>query len=234
MGKFSYSPNNITTEKFGDIEYDVNVGNFTSISTNCTILLGQGHHDYETGTNFSFHYFHSNLFSKSEYVCPRKSGNVNIGSDVWIGHNVTIMPKITIGDGAVIATNSLITKDVEPYAIYGGNPAKLIKYRFTQEIIDKFLELKWWNLNDCYINEILPLLQQKPNMSMFEQIQKNIKQTENVSDYDYRKLKFYNLYRKIKGKRPQDSEMEKYLKLQNFYGVSLNEIEKMLIESLQN
>ena len=72
-------------------------------------------------------------------------GDIHIGNDVWIGYNATIMAGVTIGDGAVIATNSTVIKDVEPYSIVGGNPAREIKKRFSDEIIKKLLELKWWN-----------------------------------------------------------------------------------------
>ena len=72
-------------------------------------------------------------------------GDTIVGNDVWIGYNSTIMPGIRIGDGAIIATNSTITKDVEPYTIVGGNPAKEIRKRFTEKETIKLLEIKWWN-----------------------------------------------------------------------------------------
>ena len=75
---------------------------------------------------------------------PQK-GDINIGNDVWIGYNATMMAGVTIGDGAIIATNATVIKDVEPYSIVGGNPAKEIKKRFSEDIISKLLELKWWN-----------------------------------------------------------------------------------------
>lgn len=75
---------------------------------------------------------------------PNK-GDIKIGNDVWIGYNATIMAGVTIGDGAIIATNSTIVKDVEPYSIVGGNPAKEIKKRFDNSTIKKLLEIKWWN-----------------------------------------------------------------------------------------
>ena len=75
---------------------------------------------------------------------PQK-GNIKIGNDVWIGYNSTIMAGVTIGDGAIIATNSTVIKDVEPYSIVGGNPAKEIKKRFSNEVVRKLLDLKWWD-----------------------------------------------------------------------------------------
>ena len=77
---------------------------------------------------------------------------------MWIGANVTVMSGINIGDGAVIANNSHVVKNVEPYSIVGGNPAKFIKYRFTPEQIEKLLEIKWWNWDDEKINKYAPLL----------------------------------------------------------------------------
>ena len=79
-------------------------------------------------------------------IYPKK-GDINIGNDVWIGYNATIMAGVTIGDGAIIATNSTVVKDVEPYSIVGGNPAAEIRKRFPKETIEKLLELKWWNWN---------------------------------------------------------------------------------------
>lgn len=68
-----------------------------------------------------------------------------IGNDVWIGQNVTIMPGVKVGDGAIIAANSTVIKNIEPYTIYGGNPAKLIKKRFSDEKVELLLKLQWWN-----------------------------------------------------------------------------------------
>ena len=68
-----------------------------------------------------------------------------IGHDVWIGANALILPEVTIGDGAVIAAGAVVTRDVPPYAIVGGVPARVIRYRFSPEMIDAFLEIKWWD-----------------------------------------------------------------------------------------
>lgn len=72
-------------------------------------------------------------------------GDTVIGNDVWIGQNVTVMPGVHIGDGAIIAANSVVVKDVPPYHIAGGNPCKVIKQRFDDELIDYLLLIKWWD-----------------------------------------------------------------------------------------
>lgn len=123
-----------------DSKADLKIGKFCSISDNVTIFLG-GEHEVNTISSYPFTL--KNHYSK---------GDVIIGNDVWIGEYTTILSGVTIGDGAVIGANSLVTKDVEPYAIVGGSPAKFIKYRFDKEIIVKLLKLKWWDLE---INEIM-------------------------------------------------------------------------------
>ena len=89
---------------------------------------------------------------------PSTKGDIIIGNDIWIADNVTIMSGITIGDGAVIANNSHVIKNVEPYSIVGGNPAKFIKYRFTPKQIKCLLEIKWWYWDDEKINQHTSLL----------------------------------------------------------------------------
>ena len=138
------------------------IGKFCSIGEYVTVYLG-GNHKSDWISTYPFHVqnIHNNTFNKfknenNEY--PQTNGDVIIGNDVWIGEHVTIMSGIKIGDGAIIATNSHVVKDVEPYSIIGGNPAKFIKYRFDKNIIDKLLELKWWDLDDDIINNLTPIL----------------------------------------------------------------------------
>ncbi len=134
------------------------VGNFCSIASNVKIYLG-GNHRTDWVTTYPFGHINKHIFSKFSGVGhPVSKGNVVIGNDVWIGDNVTIMSGVTIGDGAVIANNSHVVKNVEPYSLVGGNPAKLIKYRFTPEQIQRLLEIKWWFWDDAKINAFTPLL----------------------------------------------------------------------------
>jgi acetyltransferase-like isoleucine patch superfamily enzyme len=134
------------------------IGNFCSIASNVNIYLG-GNHRTDWVTTYPFGHIHNNIFNKFDGKGhPASKGSVIIGNDVWIGANVTIMSGITIGDGAVIANNSHVVKNVDPYSLVGGNPAKLIKYRFTKEQIDKLLEIKWWYWDDNKINNHIKLL----------------------------------------------------------------------------
>lgn len=85
-------------------------------------------------------------------------GDIVIGNDVWIGRESIIMPGVKIGDGAIIAAYSVVTKDVEPYSVVGGNPARFIKKRFNDELIELLLEFKWWDLSPEKLVAVLPLL----------------------------------------------------------------------------
>jgi acetyltransferase-like isoleucine patch superfamily enzyme len=110
-------------------------------------------------TTYPFGYIHKNIFTNFDGKGhPSTKGEVVIGNDVWIADNVVIMSGVKIGDGAVIANNSHVIKDVEPYSLVGGNPAKFIKYRFTESQIEKLKEIKWWDWDIEKINEFLPLM----------------------------------------------------------------------------
>ena len=135
------------------------VGNFCSIARGCTIFL-DGNHRVDWVSTYPFGHIHKDVFNipgvgKGH---PSSKGDVTIGNDVWIGRNSTIMSGVTIGDGAVIAANSHVVKDVLPYSIVGGNPAKFIKFRFSEKQIEQLLEIKWWNWDDDKIKKYTPLL----------------------------------------------------------------------------
>ena len=157
VGKYTYGTNNIRI-KFANNDAKLIIGNFCSIADNLTIYLG-GNHRTDWISTYPFGHIHQNIFNKfNGDGHPATKGDVIIGNDVWIGANVTIMSGVTIGDGVVIANNSHVVKNVEPYSLVGGNPAKFIKYRFTPDQIQKLLEIKWWNWDDEKINRYTPLL----------------------------------------------------------------------------
>lgn len=96
-------------------------------------------------------YVKQSKFDEFHYLNSKKRISVEIGNDVWIGARATILEGITVGDGAVVAAGAIVTKDVPPYAIVGGVPAKIIKYRFDEETIQKLLKLKWWEKDQAWI-----------------------------------------------------------------------------------
>jgi acetyltransferase-like isoleucine patch superfamily enzyme len=153
-GKYTYGTANLILNQDAKLV----VGNFCSIAGGCNIYLG-GNHRLDWVTAFPFGHIYQDTFNNFNGVGhPSTKGDVTIGNDVWIGNNVTIMSGLTIGDGAAIAANSHVVKNVEPYSLVGGNPAKCIKYRFTPEQIEKLLEIKWWDWDDEKINTFTPLL----------------------------------------------------------------------------
>jgi acetyltransferase-like isoleucine patch superfamily enzyme len=149
IGDYTYGKPEILFDNSGA---KLTIGKFCSIADEVTIFLG-GNHRTDWISTYPFKIIfgdHPIAFKIKGH--PATKGDVNIGNDVWIGHGVTIMSGISIGDGAVIAAKSVITKDVGSYEIWGGNPAKKIKNRFTESEIEKLISIAWWNWD---IKEIL-------------------------------------------------------------------------------
>ena len=133
------------------------VGNYSVIAKDCEIGLGV--HPTSYLTCHSIFYKNSPWGFHPEWVKPivgieRVS---HIGNDVWIGAKSIIMDGVTIGDGAIVAAGSVVTKDVPPFAVVGGAPAKFIKYRFSPEVIDRLNDIQWWDLSDEKITEVVDL-----------------------------------------------------------------------------
>ena len=123
------------------------IGKFCMIASDVKFIMNGANHLTDSLSTYPFAIFGNGWENAMEGKSYPQKGNIHIGNDVWIGYNATIMPGVHIGDGAIIAANSTITKDVEPYTIVGGNPAKKIRKRFSEDVITKLLELKWWNWN---------------------------------------------------------------------------------------
>lgn len=121
------------------------IGKFCMIASGVTFIMNGANHLTDAVSTYPFAIFGSGWEHAMEGKKYPSKGNTVIGNDVWIGYNATIMPGVHIGDGAIIASNSTVTKDVEPFAVVGGNPAREIKKRFAAEDIEKLLELKWWD-----------------------------------------------------------------------------------------
>ncbi len=121
------------------------IGKFCMIASGVKFIMNGANHLTAALSAYPFSIFGNGWEKAMEGKVYPNKGNIEIGNDVWIGYNATIMAGVKIGDGAIIATNSTVIKDVRPYTIVGGNPATEIKERFTKPTIEKLLELKWWN-----------------------------------------------------------------------------------------
>jgi virginiamycin A acetyltransferase len=121
------------------------IGKFCMIASDVKFIMNGANHLTNSLSTYPFAIFGKGWESAMDGKNYPKKGDIIIGNDVWIGYNATVMAGVTIGDGAVIAANSTVIKDVDPYSIVGGNPAKEIKKRFSKDIIKRLLELKWWN-----------------------------------------------------------------------------------------
>lgn len=137
------------------------IGRYCSIGGNVTILLGAGHRT-DWVTTYPLHAGLSCVINPDPEI-SRENGSVIIGNDVWICEGVMIMGGVTVGDGAVIGAGSIVTKDVSPYSIVAGNPAKQIRMRFPDDDIAALMSIKWWdwpdkkvrdNITQLYSNDI--------------------------------------------------------------------------------
>jgi acetyltransferase-like isoleucine patch superfamily enzyme len=121
------------------------IGKYCSIAENVTILLG-GNHKTDWITTYPFPALYVQ-FPEANHISgyPSTKGDVEIGNDVWIGFSSMILSGVKVADGAVVAAGSVVTRNIGPYEIWGGNPARLIKKRFSDDVIEKLLLEKWWD-----------------------------------------------------------------------------------------
>ena len=135
------------------------IGSFCSIGSGAAFIMAgnQGHRPDWVST-FPFYWMAEVPAFEGAANGFRPAGDTVIGNDVWIGSEAIIMPGITIGDGAIIGTRAVVTRDVEPYAIVGGNPAKTIRKRFDDGVVTLLMEMKWWEWTDEQLKAAMPLL----------------------------------------------------------------------------
>jgi virginiamycin A acetyltransferase len=134
------------------------IGKFCQIAAGVEFVMNGANHQMNAVSTFPFF-----TLEGWDASAPQKSdmplkGDTVIGNDVWIGQNATIMPGVHIGDGGIIGANSLVSKDVEPYTIVAGNPIRVIRKRFDDELIDLLECFKWWDKSIEEINNLIPLL----------------------------------------------------------------------------
>ena len=136
------------------------IGKFCAIASGARFIMNSANHRLGSVTTYPFSVFGGEWERRTPphlSQLPFK-GDTVVGNDVWIGREAVIMPGVHIGDGAIVAACAVVTRDVEPYSVVGGNPARFIKKRFGQPLISLLEKLKWWDLPPEELADILPLL----------------------------------------------------------------------------
>lgn len=175
VGDFSYIADS-DFESHVTHHYDWNndkliIGKFCQIASGVEFVMNGANHQMNAVSTFPFYTLEGwKQTPPTRNDLPIK-GDTIIGNDVWIGQNATILPGVHIGDGAIIGANSVVGSNVEPYTIVAGNPAKVLRKRFDEELIDIMEKLKWWDKSIEEINNLIPLL----TNSNLEYVQEELK-----------------------------------------------------------
>lgn len=137
------------------------IGKFCSIACGAKFIFTSANHSLKSLSTYPFPIFFEEwgLDAKNISEAWDNKGDIVIGSDVWIGYEAVILSGVTIGDGAVVGARAVVTKDVPPYTVVGGVPARPIKKRFDEQTIDRLLKLRWWDLGREKIKECIPFIQ---------------------------------------------------------------------------
>ncbi|MGG6264497.1 CatB-related O-acetyltransferase [Leptolyngbya sp. AN03gr2] len=165
VGEYSYYDDPVDPEGFErNVLYNYGndrliIGKFCAIATGVKFIMNGANHKLDSISTYPFPIFGNGWESSMDQLLNLPSrGDTVIGNDVWIGYESLIMPGIKIGDGAVIAAKSVVVKDVPAYAIVGGNPATVIRKRFSDAEVAKLLEISWWNWEIEKITQAIPLI----------------------------------------------------------------------------
>ena len=160
LGFATYTGHNVTIK-------NADIGKFCSLAWN--ISIGGTNHIYSSVAMYSQHHF-NRVLSGDTTALVYDFPNGKIGNDVWIGSDAIVLRRASVGEGAIVGAGAVVTKDVPPYAIVVGNPARVIKYRFSPEIIEKLLELKWWDLPLDAIREFRDDLTKEPTVAFLDEL----------------------------------------------------------------
>ncbi len=168
IGEFTYyddpaGPDAFTANILYHFEFTgdrLRIGRYCAIATGVKFVMNGGNHRTSGVSTYPFPIFAPWRGRwAGEFDFPTR-GDTVVGNDVWIGYDALIMPGVTIGDGAIVATRSVVTSDVPPYAIVGGNPARLIRQRFDPPTVDRLLRIAWWDWPPERVTEAIPLISQ--------------------------------------------------------------------------
>ena len=141
------------------------IGKFCAIAKGIEFVMNGANHRMSCVTTYPFYVIGRDWGSA---MAPMKNelpykGDTVVGNDVWIGQNVTVMPGVNIGDGAIIGANSVVASDIPPYSIAVGNPCRVVKMRFNDELIELLLKFKWWDKSIEEVEELMPILSATPS-----------------------------------------------------------------------
>lgn len=145
------------------------IGKFCSLSWD--ISLGGKNHNYNSCTTYPKYHMNRVLEGKSDII-RQDMKDTEIGNDVWIGSGAIILRGVNVGDGAVIGAGAVVNKDVEPYSIVVGNPARMLKKRFSEDVIDELLKMRWWDWSIDKIREKRELLEKELTMDVIKELWK--------------------------------------------------------------
>jgi len=178
VGEFSYIADSDfeshVTHHYEFIGDKLIIGKFCQIASGVEFVMNGANHQMNAASTYPFYTLGWDMNPPKVEDMPFK-GDTIIGNDVWIGQNAVIMPGVHIGNGAIVAANSVVTKNVESYTIVGGNPAKEIRKRFDDELIELLNKLEWWNKPIEEINSLIPILTDSDLNHVRQEIKKMVK-----------------------------------------------------------
>jgi acetyltransferase-like isoleucine patch superfamily enzyme len=161
VGSHTYGTPNVF---YWDDQTKLFIGNFCSIAEGVTFILG-GEHRMDWVTTYPFNVMPETWPAASTISGhPATKGDIVIGNDVWIGQNALILSGVKVGDGAIVGAGAVVSKDIPDFAVVAGNPATVVKYRFSNLEIDQIKKSSWWNWTDEKILESVEKLQHKPSL----------------------------------------------------------------------
>ena len=162
IGRYSYFKP-IIEWQWGDTGH-CSIGNFSCVAHDVILMLG-GTHSADWVSTFPFR-VHFGVDGMFEDGMPAAAGDITIGNDVYVGRQARILPGVTVGDGAIVGAFTVVPKDVRPYAIVVGNPAREVRRRFPDDVVERLLRIRWWDWPDEKLREAIPLLSSN-NMDEF-------------------------------------------------------------------